>query len=128
MSQTFEKTDGDLRAVLQTMLVSPEFWSPGAYRKKIKTPFEMVVSAVRASSADVESAFVLGNELQKLGEPLYRKVEPTGYSSANAEWISTAALLDRMNFAVALAHNRIPGVKAENADWRTIGSPDFQRK
>lgn len=128
MAQAFGKTGGDLRAVTETMLAAPEFWSQGAYRAKIKTPFEMVVSAARASNANVESAFVLGNELQKLGEPLYRKVEPTGYSSANAEWISTAALLDRMNFALALAHNRIPGVTAEKADWRTIGSPDFQRK
>lgn len=128
MTQTFRKSGGDLRQVMQTMLASPEFWSQGAYRAKIKTPFEMVVSAVRATNADVESAFVLGNELQKLGEPLYRKLEPTGYSSSNAEWISTAALLDRMNFAVALAHNRIPGVTVEEADWHTIGSPDFQRK
>ena len=128
MAQTFAKSGGDLRMVMQTMLASPEFWSQGAYHAKIKTPFEMVVSAVRATNADVESAFVLGNELQKLGEPLYRKMEPTGYSTSNAEWISTAALLDRMNFAVALAHNRIPGVTVEAADWQNIGSPNFQRK
>jgi len=128
MAQAFGESGGDLRQVMQTMLASPEFWSQGAYRAKIKTPFEMVVSALRASNADVESAFVLGTELQKLGEPLYRKIEPTGYSSSNAEWISTAALLDRMNFAVALAHNRIAGVTAQNVDWQMIGSPDFQRK
>src|ERR1700685_3133378 len=67
MAQTFAKSGGDLRMVMQTMLASPEFWSQGAYHAKIKTPFEMVVSAVRATNADVESAFVLGNELQKLG-------------------------------------------------------------
>lgn len=128
MTQTFTKTGGDLRAVTETMLWSPEFWSQGAYRAKIKTPFEMLVSALRASNADVQSAFVLGNELQKLGEPLYRKIEPTGYSNANADWISSSALLDRMNFAVALAHNNIPGVTVQSADWQSIGSPDFQRK
>ncbi|HEX3683686.1 MAG TPA: DUF1800 domain-containing protein [Bryobacteraceae bacterium] len=128
MAQAFGKSGGDLRQVMETMLASPEFWSQGAYRAKIKTPFELVVSTARATNADVESAFVLGNELQKLGEPLYRKVEPTGYSSSNAEWISTAALLERMNFAVALAHNRIPGVTVATADWQTIGSPEFQRK
>jgi uncharacterized protein (DUF1800 family) len=128
MAGTFSKSGGDLRRVMQTMFASPEFWSQGAYRAKIKTPFELVVSAARATNAQVESAFVLGNELQKLGEPLYRKIEPTGYSSSNAEWISTAALLERMNFAVALAHNRIPGVTVAQADWQTIGSPDFQRK
>jgi uncharacterized protein (DUF1800 family) len=92
------------------MITSPEFWSQGAYQAKIKTPFEMVVSALRATDADVSSAFVLSNELQKLGEPLYRKIEPTGYSSANADWVSSAGLLERMNFALALAHNRVPGV------------------
>jgi uncharacterized protein (DUF1800 family) len=128
MAQTFSKSGGDLRQVMQTMLDSPEFWSQGARRGKIKTPFELVVSAVRATDARVESAFVLGNELQKLGEPLYRKMEPTGYSSLNAEWISTAALLERMNFAVGLAHNRMAGVKVEAADWQPVGAPDFQRK
>jgi uncharacterized protein (DUF1800 family) len=129
MAQTFTKSGGDLRQIMQTMLSSPEFWSEGAYRAKIKTPFEMVVSAARATNADVQSAFALGNELQKLGEPLYRKVEPTGYSNLNAEWVSSAALLERMNFALALTHNRIPGVTVEPAaDWQTIGSPDFQRK
>jgi uncharacterized protein (DUF1800 family) len=128
MAQAFKKSDGDLRQLMQTMLSSPEFWSQGAYRAKIKTPFELVGSAARAANAAVESAFVLGNELQKLGEPLYRKMEPTGYSNLNAEWISTSALLERMNFAIALAHNRMPGVTVADADWQILGSPDFQRK
>ena len=140
MAKNFLKTGGDLRQLMQTMLVSPEFWSAGAYRAKIKTPFEMVVSAVRATKADVSSAFLLASELQKLGEPLYRKVEPTGYSSANSEWVSSAALLERMNFALALAHNRVPGVKVEMAAGQSdaqgdpmevaglaLGSPEFQR-
>jgi uncharacterized protein (DUF1800 family) len=128
MAQTFKKSDGDLRQVMQTMLFSPEFWSEGAYRAKLKTPFELVASAARAANADVQSAFVLGNELQKLGEPLYRKLEPTGYSNLNAEWLGAGALLERMNFAVALGHNRMPGVTVAAADWQILGSPDFQRK
>ena len=124
MAQTFTETDGDLRAVMQTMLSSPEFWSEGAYHAKVKTPFEMIVSAMRATNADVTSAFLLGNELQKLGEPLYRKIEPTGYSSSNAEWVSSAGLLDRMNFALALAHNRVPGVKVNVEGWQTITQRD----
>ncbi len=120
MAGTFTKTEGDLREVMQTMLASPEFWSQGAYQAKVKTPFEMIVSAVRATNADVTSAFLLVNQLQKLGEPLYRKIEPTGYSSSNAEWISSAGLLDRMNFALALAHNRVPGVKVDVTEWQTM--------
>ncbi len=124
MAATFRKRDGDLREVMRTMLLSPEFWSEGAYRAKVKTPFEMVVSAVRATNADVTSAFLLVNQLQKLGEPLYRKIEPTGYSSANAEWVSSAGLLDRMNFALALAHNRLPGLKVNVADWEALTTHD----
>jgi hypothetical protein len=68
----------------------------------------------------VTSAFLLAGELQRLGEPLYRKIEPTGYSSANAEWISSASLLDRMNFSLALAHNRVPGVHVDIAAWQEL--------
>jgi len=127
MAKTFLKKHGDLREVLHTMLSSPEFWSQGAYRAKIKTPFEMVVSAVRATGADVVSAAPLATQIQKLGEPLYRKIEPTGYSSANAEWTNSAGLLGRINFAAALAHNRLPGIKVDTADELVIGSPGFQK-
>ncbi len=124
MAETFTKSEGDLRAVMQTMLSSPEFWSQGAYHAKVKSPFEMIASALRATNADVTSGFLLANELQKLGEPLYRKIEPTGYSSSNAEWVSSAGLLDRMNFALALAHNRVPGIKVDLAEWQTIAEKD----
>jgi uncharacterized protein (DUF1800 family) len=120
MATTFLKTDGDLREVTDVMITSPEFWSEGAYRAKLKTPFEMVVSAVRATNADVTSAFLLAQELNRLGEPLYRKIEPTGYANANTEWVSSAGLLDRMNFALALAHNRVPGIRVDVAQWQTI--------
>jgi uncharacterized protein (DUF1800 family) len=124
MAQTFMKTGGDLREVMETMLYSGEFWSSGSYRAKVKTPFEMVVSAIRATNADVTSAFLLNNQIQKLGEPLYRKVEPNGYPIENADWVSSASLLDRMNFALALAHNRIPGVKVDLANWESISKND----
>ena len=128
MAHTFLKKDGDLREVMRTMLSSPEFWSEGAYRAKIKSPLEMVVSAVRATNADVQSAYLLANEIQKLGEPLYRKIEPTGYSSANAEWVNSSGLLGRINFAVALSDNRIPGVNVDTAGGQDIGAPDFQKR
>jgi uncharacterized protein (DUF1800 family) len=67
---------------------------------------------------------LLANELRRLGEPLYNKLEPTGYSAANAEWISSASLLDRMNFALALANNRVPGVKMDIAAWQTAVQKD----
>ena len=77
------KHDGDLREVMRTLLESPEFWSQGAYRAKVKTPLRIIASALRRANAEIDSAFVLSNELQKLGQPLYRKLEPTGYSFAS---------------------------------------------
>jgi len=113
MAKTFLKSHGDLREVMKTMLDSPEFWSEGAYHAKVKTPFEMVASAIRATNADVNDAFALSNQIAKLGEPIYRKLEPTGYSNVNSEWVSSSDLLGRMNFALALAGNKVPGVHVD---------------
>src|SRR5258708_32142124 len=109
MAQTYLKSDGDVRAVLKTMLNSKEFWSVGAYRSKMKSPLEMVASAVRAVNGDVDFAFALANQVAQLGQPLYRKVEPTGYSNSSQEWMNSAGLLARLNFALQLTDNKVPG-------------------
>jgi len=136
MAQTFLKTGGDLRAVMKTMLDSKEFWSVGAFRSKFKSPLEMVASSVRTLGGDVEFAFALNNQVTQLGEPLYRKLEPTGYSNSSAEWMNSASLLARMNFALNLANNRVPGVKVAAAEAASqgeagmgisLGSPEFQK-
>jgi len=119
MAQTFLTTSGDIREVMKTMLSSKEFWSQGAYRAKLKTPFEMVASSVRALDASVTDAWALANQVGNLGEPLYRKQEPTGYSNLNSEWVSSAALINRMNFALQLAKNGFAGVKV---DTRRFGN------
>jgi uncharacterized protein (DUF1800 family) len=132
MAKTFEKKDGDLREVMRTMLRSPEFWSPEAYRAKVKTPFEAMVSSLRLTGANVESTVALANELRKEGEPLYGKLEPTGYSNANAEWVSSAGLLERMNFGLALAGDKVAGVHIGTAPSKELGlelgAPEFQKK
>jgi uncharacterized protein (DUF1800 family) len=115
MAATFRATHGDIREVMRTMLESKEFFSAGAFHAKVKTPLEMIASAARATGARVDYAMPLANQIAQLGEPLYRKVEPTGYSSANAEWVSSASLLGRMNFALQLAQNKVPGVKVDEA-------------
>jgi len=131
MAATFLKKNGDLRAVLKIMFESPEFWSRGAYRAKMKSPLEMVASSLRATNADVDFTFGLNNQLHQLGEPLYRKAEPTGYSNSGQEWLNSAGLLARMNFSVALANNKVPGVKvdaAASSEGVNLGAPDFQKK
>jgi uncharacterized protein (DUF1800 family) len=121
MAQTFTKTDGDLRAVLQTMFTSPEFFSEGAWQSKIKSPFEMVVSAARAFNADTNDTFTLVQKVADLGEPLYGKLEPTGYSNNGETWLSTAGVMGRMNFSSALVSGSIPGVKP---DLSSLGGKD----
>jgi uncharacterized protein (DUF1800 family) len=131
MAQTFVKTDGDLRAVMETMLESKEFWSEGAFRSKMKSPLEVVVSAVRATNGNVDFASALVNQVAQLGEPLYRKIEPTGYSNSSREWMNTAGLMARMNFAVQLSGNKVQGVTVEQTEASTntaLGSPQFQKR
>ena len=113
MAQTFTKTDGDLRAVLETMFTSPEFFSEGAWQAKIKSPFEMVVSAVRAMGGEASDTFTLVQKIADLGEPLYNKLEPTGYPNTGDAWLSTAGIMGRMNFSAALASGLVPGVTVD---------------
>ena len=129
MAETFRKTDGDLRAVMKTMLESKEFFSQGAYLGKLKSPLEVVASAVRAANGAVDYAFPLANQVAQLGEPLYRKQEPTGYSNSSREWLNAGGLVARMNFALQLADNKIPGVRVEGSGAGiALGSPEFQKR
>jgi uncharacterized protein (DUF1800 family) len=113
MAKAFHKTGGDIRAVLWTMIDSPEFWSRAAFRAKIKAPFELVVSTARALGADVTAPLALANWVSRIGEPLYACQPPTGYSDRAENWVNTGALLGRLNFAVALSTNRVRGAQVE---------------
>jgi len=115
MAETFRKSDGDIREVLHTMIYSPEFWSRQAVRAKIKTPFELVVSATRAIGADVDVPLMLVQWTNRIGQPLYQCEPPTGYSSKADAWVNAGALLNRMNFSLALTANRLRGVQVEIA-------------
>ena len=132
-AKRFRETDGDLREVMRMLLTSPEFLSAGAAGEKLKTPFEFVASALRATGADVQDALPLVRALQQLGMPLYQCQPPTGYKDTADAWVNTGALVDRMNFAVRLANRRIPGVSVpgdappDDLALR-IGGPEFQRK
>jgi uncharacterized protein (DUF1800 family) len=121
MAKTYLKTHGDVREVLRTMLRSPEFWSRDVYRSKLKTPQEFVVSSLRATDADVENATALTASLDRLGMPLYGVQQPNGYSLKADPWLGAEALLARMNFALALTTNRIPGVKVSVAENAALG-------
>ena len=110
-------TNGDIRHVLLSMVNSPEFFSRDSYRAKVKTPLDFVVSAVRASGAEMESPGALVNVIADLGMPIYGMQTPNGYSMKADAWNNTASLVERMNFALALASNRVAGV---TTDWTTV--------
>jgi uncharacterized protein (DUF1800 family) len=111
MAKTYLSTNGNISAVMETLFHSPEFWANTDYRAKVKTPLEYVVSAVRASGADVTNYMPLINALRVMGMPLYGCVQPNGYAWTSDAWVNTGDLVDRMNFALALAGNRLPGIK-----------------
>jgi uncharacterized protein (DUF1800 family) len=133
-AKRFRETDGDLREVMRTILTSPEFLSPGAYNAKVKSPFEFVVSALRATGMQVgvatggrgpagESidARVLVRELQQEGMPLYMCQPPTGYKDTSDAWVNTGALVSRLNFALRLA-------RSDQDLAARLGAPEFQRR
>jgi uncharacterized protein (DUF1800 family) len=113
MARTFHDSDGDIKAVMHTMIWSPEFWSREAYRAKIKSPFELVVSAARALGTDVDTPLPLVAWIGRIGEPLYQCQPPTGYSDKADAWVNTGALLNRLNFSLMLAENKMRGSRSD---------------
>jgi len=120
MAQTFAETEGDIRAVVRTMVYSPEFWARDVYRAKIKKPFELIVSTARALDAESQAPLPLVQWSNRIGEPLYLCQPPTGYSDKAEAWVNTGALLNRLNFALALAGNRLRGTRVSVE--RVLGS------
>jgi uncharacterized protein (DUF1800 family) len=113
--------------VMQTLFSSGEFMSEGAWQSKMKSPLEMVTSALRALNADVSDTFVLAQRISDLGEPLYGKLEPTGYPNTGEAWTNTSSILGRINFATALSGAQIAGTKVDMSkfnfkDIRTVAA------
>jgi uncharacterized protein (DUF1800 family) len=115
VAATFRATDGDVRAMLRTIFAAPEFWAPEARRAKIKKPLEFVASAARALNAHVDAAggAALAAASAEIGEALFQAQPPTGHPDRAEAWVSTGALLARMNFALALTRHRYRGVRID---------------
>ena len=122
---TFTTSRGDLRAVVRTILTSPEFLGAEARRAKVKTPLEFVVSALRVTHAEVADASAVVRQVRALGMPLYFAQPPTGYADTADAWVNTGALVGRMNFAVDLTANRLRGVRVDLA--ALTGTTDAER-
>jgi uncharacterized protein (DUF1800 family) len=107
MAKTYLHSDGDIRQVLRTMFTSPEFWSREAYRAKVKTPEEFVLSAVRATGGEVNRPAIVLNAMAQLGMPFFGCQTPNGYSWAAGAWVNSGDLLSRINIALALASHKL---------------------
>jgi uncharacterized protein (DUF1800 family) len=113
VAAVYTKTDGDIREMLKTIFASPEFNSTDAYRAKIKSPFELAASAIRALGGNTNGSPRLGQFVGKMGQPLYQYQPPTGYPDKGEQWVNTGALLERLNFGIAISSNRVPGTTVD---------------
>jgi uncharacterized protein (DUF1800 family) len=134
VARRFTATHGDLRETVKAVITSPEFSDARYAGAKMKSPFEYAISAVRSVGATIENPLPLARQLKEMGQPLYFAQPPTGYGDDAETWSNSGALVQRINFAVALAGNQLPGVHvplagaaAEKAAL-TLGSPEFQRQ
>jgi uncharacterized protein (DUF1800 family) len=123
VTAVYTKTDGDIREMLRTILTSPEFNSKEAYRAKIKSPFELAASAIRALGADVNAPLQTVQFIAKMGEPLYLYQAPTGYPDRADQWVNTGSLLERLNFGLALTTNKLRGAAFDVK--RAVGNTDM---
>ncbi len=110
---TFTRTDGDIRQVLWTILTSPEFFSRPVYRAKVKSPFELVVSALRAVNAEPDTTQRTAQLIARMGEPIFGHQAPNGYPETGESWMNTGAILNRINFGLAVASHRVPGASLD---------------
>ena len=113
VADAFHKSKGDIKTTLKALFTDKEFFAPENYRAKIKSPIELAVSSIRTLGADTNASPALLAMLNKLGEVPYGYQAPTGYPDMAEDWVNTGALLERLNFAVAIASNRIPGTRVD---------------
>jgi uncharacterized protein (DUF1800 family) len=123
MTKTYLKSDGDIRQVLRTLFTSPEFWSREAYRAKVKTPEEFVLSAVRATGGEIDRPAIVLNAMGQLGMPFFGCQTPNGYSWAAGPWVNSGDLLTRINIALALAGHKL-GTATDLDALMKIKGPD----
>jgi uncharacterized protein (DUF1800 family) len=124
MAKTFLNTNGDIKKVLITMVSAPEFWSKTALREKTKSPFEYTISSLRSLHADIKMPVVVNSWITKMGQRLYFYQAPTGFPDKAQYWINTGSLLNRMNFGLALASGKIPGVSFDLAALNNNREPE----
>ena len=113
VAETYRRTDGDIKAMLRTIFTSPEFFSRAAYRAKVKSPFELVLSARRIMNASPDTSVSTAGQIQRMGEQLFGHLAPNGWPETGDQWINAGSLLDRINFGVQVGAGRLRFAPAE---------------
>ncbi len=126
VAETYQSSDGDIRAMLRTIFASPDFWSRRALKAKVRSPLEFVAGAVRAVGAGVDDPLQLAKAVERIGEPLYGAAPPTGYGDTAETWVSPGALLARINFGLTLAEGKLEGVSLDLAALAPVAAPPEQ--
>jgi uncharacterized protein (DUF1800 family) len=132
----FMTTGGDIREMLRTILTSEEFFAPTSWQAKMKSPFDLAASALRLLQGTTDGGPQLARLISRMGQPLYQYPSPTGFPDKAEHWMSNGALLERINFGIALTANRIPGTRVISGEFNDdpgatalyVGSPEFQRR
>jgi uncharacterized protein (DUF1800 family) len=130
-ANVFSKSDGDIRQTLACVVTAPEFFSKAAYRSKVKTPFELVASALRAVDAMPDATSRSTQILTRLGQPVFGRQTPDGWPDRGEEWMNSGAMMNRVNFTLALASGRMQGVSMRDVNPAVaamLSAPDFQRR
>jgi uncharacterized protein (DUF1800 family) len=134
VAAVFKKTDGDIREMLRAIFTSQEFYAPEAIRAKTKSPFELAVSAIRSLDGSTDGSRQLSQMIARMGQPLYQYQPPTGYPDRGDHWMSDGSTLERLNFALTLAADRVPGTKigVKTSDVKSLaarlGAAQFQKR
>jgi uncharacterized protein (DUF1800 family) len=127
----FTRSNGDIRRTLRCVVTSPEFFSQAAYRRKVKTPFELVASALRATNSVPDRTVRSSRIVAQLGQPIFGRQTPDGWPDRAEDWMNAGAMVNRVNFALQLASGQLPGVRVGvmSPDMGArLSSPDFQRR
>jgi uncharacterized protein (DUF1800 family) len=133
VADVYRKSDGDIRDMMRAILTSSEFNSPASIGAKTKTPFEYVASAIRSLDGSTDGSRQVAQAIARMGQPLYQCQPPAGYPDRGDQWMSNGAVLERLNFAVALTANKMPGTLVKfdgpvKSAVTKLGSPEFQKR
>jgi uncharacterized protein (DUF1800 family) len=133
VADVFQKSDGDIREMMSAILTSKEFNAPETAGTKTKTPFEYVAAAIRFLDGQTDGSRQVAQAIGRMGQPLYQCQPPAGYPDRGDHWMSSGAVLERLNFAVALTANKFPGTQVKFDEpvktvVSTLGSPEFQKR